>query len=45
MALAATWMDLEIILLSVVSKRQIYEITNVWNLIKMIQKNLFTQQK
>ena len=27
-------------------ERQIsYEITNIWNLIKMIQKNLFTKQK
>ena len=27
-------------------ERQIsYEITNMWNLIKMIQKNLFTREK
>ena len=37
MLFGATWMDLEMIILSEVSQRQIYEITNMWNLIKMIQ--------
>ena len=31
---AATWMDLEIIILSEVRERQIYAITYVWNLKK-----------
>ena len=35
MPLAATWMDLEIIIMSEVSQRQIsYDITYMWNLIK-----------
>ena len=39
---AATWMDLEIIIRS--EDRQIaYNITCMWNLIKMIQVNLFTK--
>ena len=43
---AATWMDLEIIIVSEVRQRQMsYEITNMWNLIKMIQKNLCIKQK
>ena len=33
---AATWMDLEIIILSEVSQKK----TNMWNLIKVTQKNL-----
>ena len=48
MPFAATWMDTEIIILSEVShtQRQILnEITNMWNFIKMIQKNLFIKQK
>ena len=42
MSFAATWMDLEIIILSEVSQteKDNYEITNMWNLAKMIQKNL-----
>ena len=28
----ATWIDLEIIILSKVRERQIYDITNMWNL-------------
>ena len=43
MPFAATWVDLEIIL-SVV--RQIsHDITYMWNLKKMIQMNLYTEQK
>ena len=47
---AATWMDLEIIILSEVSQRErqiSYEIAYVWNLKKKngyIQMNLFTKQ-
>ena len=42
MPFAATWMDLEIIILSEVSQT---DITYMWNLKKMIQMNLFTKQK
>ena len=42
MSFAATWMDLEIIILREMSQ---IDITYMWNLIKMIQKNLFTNQK
>ena len=47
MPFAATWMDLEIIILSEVSQteKDKYHITYMWNLIKMIQKNLFIRQK
>ena len=47
MSFAVTRMDLEIIRLSEVRQRQIYDITHMWNLIfkKMIQMNLFTKQK
>ena len=46
MPFAATWMDLEIIILSAVSQRQIsYDIVYIWNLKKMIQMNLPTKQK
>ena len=46
MPFAATWMDLEMIILSEVSQRQrSYDITYKWNLKKMIQMNLFTKQK
>ena len=34
---AATWMDLEIVIPSEVNQRQIFELTNMWNLKKMIQ--------
>ena len=41
MTFASTWMDLEITL-----QRQIsYEITNMWNIIKMIQNNLQNRNK
>ena len=46
MPFGAIWMDLEILTLSEVRQQQIsYEITNMWNTVKMIQKNLFTKQK
>ena len=47
MPLAATLMDLEIIMLSEeVREEQIsYDITYIWNLKKMTQMNLFTKQK
>ena len=42
MPFAATWMDLEIIILSEVSQteKDKYHITYMWNLIKMTQKKL-----
>ena len=49
MPFATTQMDLEIIILSAVksdTQRSIpYEITDVWKLIKIIQKNIFIKQK
>ena len=46
MPFAATWMDVEIIILGEVSKRQTsYDITFMWNLKKKIQMNLFIKQK
>ena len=49
MPLAATWMDLEIIILNEISEteKDKYDITYVWNLKKkkMRQMNLFTKQK
>ena len=48
MPLAATWMDLESNILSEISqaeKNKSHEITNKQNIIKMMQKNLFTKQK
>ena len=47
MPFVARWMDLQIIVVSKVrEKRQIsYHITYRWNLIKMVQKNLFEKQK
>ena len=41
---AATWMDLESIILSKESQRKTYDITYTWNL-KIIQMNLYTNQK
>ena len=43
MPFAATWMDLETIILNEI-KDKYHKITNMWNLIKMIQDNLFTKQ-
>ena len=43
---AETWMNLEIIIPSEVSQQEkdkYHKITNMWNLIKMMQKNLFTK--
>ena len=48
MPFAATWMDLEIIILSEVNQteKQIsYDIAYTHNLIKITQVNLFTEQK
>jgi len=46
MPFADTLMDLEISILSEVRQRQIsYDITYMWNLIKMVSKNLFKEQK
>ena len=48
MPFAATWMDLETVILSEVrqTERYIsYDITYMWNLKKMVQMNLFTKQK
>ena len=46
MPFVATWMDLEIIILSEVRQRQAsYDITYMWNQTKIIQMNLFTEQK
>ena len=44
MPFAATWMQLEIIILSEVRKRKT-NITYMWNLKNMIQMNIFTKQK
>ena len=48
MPFVATWMDLRIIILSEISQKQrqqSYDSTNMWNLTKMIQQNLFTKTK
>ena len=46
MLFAATWLDLESIILSKVRQRQIqYHVTYMWKLKKMIQINLLTKQK
>ena len=48
MSFAATWMDLEVIILSEVSeteKDKYHDKTYMWNLKKMIQMNLFPKQK
>jgi len=46
MPFAATWMDLEFVLLSEVRERQIsYDIAYMWNLKILAQRNLITKQK
>ena len=49
MPFAATWMDIEIIILSEVSQiekdKYPYDVTYKWNLKEMIQMNLYTKQK
>ena len=46
MLFVAAWMDLEIVIPNEVRERQIScDNTKIWNLIKMMQKNLFTKQK
>ena len=46
MSFVATWMDIEIIMLSEVSQTQIpYDIAYIWDLKRMIQMNLLIKQK
>ena len=46
MSFVATWMDIEIIMLSEVSQTQIpYDIAYMWDLKRMIQMNLLIKQK
>ena len=47
MLFVATWKDLDIIILSEVSQTEKYKyyIAYIWNLNKMMQKNLFIKQK
>ena len=45
MLFVATWMHLEIIILSEVRQRQISYITYLWNLKNVTQINLFTKQE
>ena len=48
MPFAATWMDLEMIILSEVRQRERhvpYDITYMWNLKKIIEMNSFPKQK
>ena len=42
---AATWVDLEIIILKGVSQKDKYAITYMWNLKKSDTNDLFTKQK
>ena len=46
MSFAATWMDLEIVILSEVSQTQKdeYDTPFMWSLKKLVQMNLFTKQ-
>ena len=47
MPFAATWLDLEVVILSELSQteRQMSDIVYMWNLNKRVQINLFTKQK
>ena len=45
MPFVATWIHLEIIILSEVRQRQISYITYLWNLKNVTQINLFTKQE
>ena len=45
MPFVTTWMNLEITIQSEVNQRQISHITNMRNLKKLMQRNLFTKQK
>ena len=46
MSFVATWMDIEIIVLSEVSQTQIpYDIAYMWDLKRMIHMNLLIKQK
>ena len=46
MPFAATWMDLEFVVLSEVRQIQVScDIAYMWNLKEMVQMNLFTKQK
>ena len=46
MPFVAMWIDLEIIIVSEVSQRQIsHDITYMWNFNKMIQSKLYIKQK
>ena len=44
MPFAATWMNLEVVILSEVRQRKLYDIAYMWNLIKNIKMQLFTNR-
>ena len=44
MPFAATWMSLEIIILTEMPDKEKYNIAYMWNLNKIIQMNLFTNK-